>query len=137
MITKIPENRSKYKILIGEIYKLSFITDLFKQGKHIYINGLYPDGENIIISSENGKIVITKSVVLIFIEAYVKLYRLLECHTVSTKHLIVNVDTDLIFIGLIHQSTCLNQECHLMTGIGPSRRLFWNLKRLVFFKDAV
>ena len=132
MITKIPENRSKYKTLIGEIYKSSFITDYIKPGKHIYINGLYPDGETMIISNENGKIVITNDVVLKFTEADVKVYRFLEYHPEFTKPLIVNVDTDLIFIGLMHQSKCPNQECHLVTGMGPSRRIFWNLKRLVF-----
>ena len=47
-------------MLTGSIYMKPLITDLIPPGKHLYLNGLYPDGITKIISKVNNTLDITE-----------------------------------------------------------------------------
>ena len=49
-------------MLTGSIYMKPLITDLIPPGKHLYLNGLYPDGVTKIISKVNNTLDILQKI---------------------------------------------------------------------------
>ena len=129
-VTNKSENRIKFKQIMGQLLLHESIVEMIPTGKSLTVNGLYDDGKTWIIKNEFETISKIEGITLKYSEADIKMYKLCEKNS-NKKFLIVSLDTDTIFIGLLKQVQENEEAGTIYVEIGKTSKNYVNLKELV------
>jgi hypothetical protein len=116
IITNNSNNREQYKAILGELYQTEKFTALIPVGKTLIINGPFEEGFTLKIArSPDIRIEYDKNLVSFATEADVKIYQI-ATKIVGKTILIVSLDTDALFIGMLNQEYNLDKRFWICLG---------------------
>ena len=124
------ENRHKFKQVMGKVLLSEAVTKMIPLGKSLTVNGLYNNGVTWVLTNESGTVVKTEGITLEHSEADVKMYQLCD-EEIPQRTLVVSLDTDTIFIGLLRQVKEVDDSSSFFVEFGRTDKKYVDLRVLV------